>query len=73
MTGLILLLVFGVAAYGAILLWQQHGRRAPIRDLEERREDLEDLAEMADLQEEIDDQAETLRERGYDVDDEENH
>jgi len=67
--GFILLIFFGIAAYVAIRLWQQHDRRKPIRTLEERREDLKDLAEEADLQEEIDEEATTLRDRGIDIDD----
>ena len=72
MTGLLLLLFFGAAAYGAIRLWQQHQRRAPVRKLEEHREDLKDLAEQADLEEEIDEQTDALRERGVEVDLDEN-
>ena len=69
MPGIILLLLFGGVGFVAIKLWQQHNRRAPIRELEERSEDLKDLSEMADLQDEVDDEAEALRERGLDIDD----
>ena len=67
MTGFISLLFFGGAAFVGIKLWQQHERRAPIRDLEERREDLKDLEEEADLKDEIRGEEDALRERGVDV------
>lgn len=66
--GFVLLIFFGIAAYMAIRFWQQHDRRAPVRDLEERREDLRDLTELADLQDEIDDETDALRKRGVDID-----
>lgn len=70
MTGFIALVFFGIAGYAGIKLWQQHERRAPIRDLEERREDLKDLEEEADLEDEITAEEDALRERGVDVDSE---
>lgn len=69
MTGLFILLFFAVVSFAGIKLWQQHERRAPIRDLKERREDLKDLAEEADLADEISAEEDNLRERGVDIGD----
>ena len=70
MSGFIALVFFGAAAWGAIHLWQQHNRRAKIRNLEDRREDLKDLTEQVDLEEEIETEEDVLRRRGVDLDDE---
>lgn len=68
--GFVLLIIFAFAAWGAFRLWQIYGLRAPVRDLELRREDLKDLSDEADLEDEIEEETAALRERGFDFEEE---